>query len=154
MRVKKINKNRLSQTGSALAIAVFIIVVMALLAAGISKSISSSSEQTVYEVYGTRALFAAESANERMLALIFPISIDGSDDAACVSSQTTEFAQSGLVNCVATTDCTLNEPLDSNTQYYRIVSTGVCKTYEPTDFSCGNEKICASRTIEVEAKAL
>lgn len=154
MRLKKINKNRSSQTGSALAIAVFIIVVMALLAAGISKSISSSSEQTVFEVYGTRALFAAESANERMLALIFPISIDGSDAAACVSSQSTKFTQPGLVNCVATTTCTLNEPVGSDTQYYQIVSTGVCKTYESTDVSCGNEKICASRTIEVEAKAL
>ena len=157
MKHNRLGRRKSSQNGSALAIAVFIIVVMAVLAAGITKSISSSSDQVVYEVLGTRALFAAESANERMLALIFPIAIDGSDEAACVSSQSTKFTQPGLVNCVATTDCTLNEPTGSNTKYYQVVSTGVCKARllgDTSDFSCGNEKICASRTIEVEAKAL
>jgi len=156
IRRNRLSHTRTSQNGSALAIAVFIIVVMAVLAAGITKSISSSSDQVVYEVLGTRALFAAESANEKGLAQIFPLT-GSANVSVCVASQTTDFSQIGLVNCVATTTCTLNEPTNSNTKYYQIVSTGVCKARllnDASDYSCGNEKICVSRTIEVEAKVL
>lgn len=141
-----------NQTGSALSIAVFVIVVMALLAASISRTISSGSEQAVFEVFGTRALFAAESANEKVLAQIFPL--DGAP-GVCSANQTIRFSVNGLNNCVASTSCTVEDPESVGVNYYQVVSTGVCKTNldnNTSDFSCGSEKICASRTIEVEAK--
>lgn len=153
MMTSKIKNNKKKQGGSALAIAVFIIVVMSLLATGISKSISSSEEQTVYEVFGTRALLAAESANEMALSQIFPLTGSG----VCTASQNTYFNQNGLLNCVATTTCSSRDPDLVGTTYYQVISTGICKANlnnDTGDFSCGNEKICVSRSIEVEAKEL
>ena len=151
MTINRINRTKAKQKGSALAIAVFIIVIMAALAAGISKSISSSSDQLVFEVLGTRALFAAESANEMALAKLFPISGSGT----CTAEQTLYFNVDGARNCATKTYCSNN--VGGTSQYFQVFSTAVCKAQmvnNSSDFICSNEKVCVSRTIEVEAKAL
>lgn len=149
---------RTKQSGSALVIAIFIIVVMSALAAGIQSNISASADQSVHEVLGTRALFAAESGNEMALAQIFPVSGAAPN---CQPPQQIYFQKAGLEQCVVTTSCQDQET--SNTDYYSVVSTGICKgsltgnaaSPAVADFSCSSsDNICVSRSIEVEAKAL
>ncbi|MDU0113716.1 MSHA biogenesis protein MshP [Psychrosphaera aquimarina] len=152
MSINRIKQTKPKQKGSALAIAVFIIVIMAALAAGISKSISSNTDQLVFEVLGTRALFAAESANEIALAQLFPVS---GGVGICTAEQSLYLNVDGLRNCAVKTYCSNKSPGAS--QYYQVVSTAVCKANmnnNSSDFICTNEKVCVSRTIEVEAKAL
>lgn len=149
------------QQGGALAIAVFVIVVMSLLTMAISRNISASSSQTVHEVLGTRALLAAEAGNEIILSQIFPIAA-GADPGKqqCPATNTIRFTHNGLTNCVVTTTC-LSEPdpvVATEDAFYFVESTGVCKVASSntaSDFSCQNtDDICVSRKVEVEAKAL
>lgn len=148
------------QSGSAMIIAVFIIVVMAVLATSLNKNIASSTSQVTNEVLGTRALLAAEAANERALVALFPL--DGSAPACPVGDQQFYFTGIGFNQCVALTSCTTRTTADGS-QYFRIGSTGVCKssfvgsnnTPNLSDVNClSSDKVCVSRTVEVEAKAL
>ena len=50
-----------SQRGSALIVAIFVIVVTSLLVATLSGLLRTSNESVVTEVYGTRAFTAAQS---------------------------------------------------------------------------------------------
>lgn len=161
MFLKKLSSQQFikKQRGSSLAIAVFIIVVMAMLASAISKAISASSEQSVYEVLGTRALFAAEAANERALALIFPLS--GAALACAPTSEQIYFTVSGLSQCTARYTCTESDPDAIGVSYYSVAATGVCKnglagnsgSPNVNDLICSANQVCVSRTVEVEAKA-
>lgn len=148
---------RFKQQGSALSIAVFIIVAMSLLVAAISKSISSSTDQSIQEVLGTRALLAAESGNELVLAMLFPL--DTPSLTSCPVITPPDFsAIDGLKNCVVSTQCSYIDPDAQGTSYYLVESTGVCKALlagNISDFTCSNaDDVCVSRSIEVEAKAL
>lgn len=151
------------QQGGALAIAVFVIIVMSLLSVAISRSISASSNQTMYEVLGTRALLAAEAGNEMTLRQIFPLATSGNPQPAienCPADSTFRFDSlniNGLNDCVVTTTCRSEpSPVDqAQNAYYFVESTGVCKAVmqsNNTDFSCQNtDETCVSRRVEVEA---
>lgn len=149
------------QQGGALAIAVFVIVVMSLLAVAINRTISASSSQTVYEVLGTRALLAGEAGNEVALSQIFPIAAGAEQPKQqCPTSNTIRFNVDGLRNCVVTTTCRSEPATVSQSQdaFYFVESVGVCKdtmTGGAVDFECrSTDKVCVSRRVEVEAKAL
>lgn len=62
-----------SQTGSALVVAIFIITVMAMMAAAMIKINASQAVTTTQEILGTRAWFAAHSGIEISLNKLFPI---------------------------------------------------------------------------------
>lgn len=62
-----------SQTGSALVVAIFIITVMAMMAAAMIKINASQAVTTTQEILGTRAWFAAHSGIEISLNTLFPI---------------------------------------------------------------------------------
>lgn len=146
------------QRGSSLAIAVFVIIVMSLLTTAITNTISSSSDQVVQEVLGTRALLAAESANEITLTQVFPIDDDANScaDADVVVGRRYFNNITGLENCLAVTSCSDNT-IDSET-YYLVESTGVCKgalANDVTDETCNNtDEVCVSRSVEVEARTV
>ena len=61
-----------SQRGSAILIALFVIVIMALLAAAMGRFLVDSSEKHTVEVRGVRALMAAQSAVEIGLYRLYP----------------------------------------------------------------------------------
>lgn len=161
---KQLTAGYKKQHGGALAIAVFVIIVMSLLSVAISRSISASSNQTVYEVLGTRALLAAEAGNELMLRQLFPLATVGLPNPTAVTCPNEDTRLrfealniEGLNECVVTTSCRSNPTPVSNTQntYYFVESTGVCKAVmasEDTDFACQNsDQTCVSRKVEVEA---
>lgn len=146
------------QYGSSLIIAVFIIIVMSLLAASLSRNLSSSSAQVNNEVLGTRALFAAESGNEKALAQIFPTATGAV--SSCIASQQMYLTTTGFGQCTVVSSCSSN--LSGGVNYYYVSSTGVCKvglsgnnsSPNSNDALClSSDKICVSRTVDIEAKA-
>lgn len=156
------------QQGSALIIAIFIIVVMTLLVGALSRLLSSSSENTIYEVLGTRAFFAAQSGIEQGLAQLFPVSanstyceigVDGrspavnppdalnirvnSGLAGIAEEQTQGFNNiAGLQGCSYTLNCTSGRKVDDDSavRYYQLISTGYCKA----------GAVESQRTLEIE----
>lgn len=156
------NKRLSKQQGGALAIAVFVIVVMTLLTVAISRNISASTEQSVQEVLGTRALMMAESANDIALAALFPIAngsaatVGTCTDVTTSVSNTTFNNSIGFANCAVSTSC--QAQTTGGEEFFLIRSRGVCKstlTGGSADLSCQNtDRVCASREVEIEAKAL
>ncbi|MBB1441341.1 MSHA biogenesis protein MshP, partial [Shewanella sp. SG41-4] len=61
------------QQGSALIIGVFVLTVMFLLAASLIRIVGDADESVNMEVWGTRALFSANSGADAALAQLFPI---------------------------------------------------------------------------------
>ncbi len=153
-RIRKVVSHK-GQSGSALVVAIFILVVFAILAVGITKSISSSTDQNINEVLGTRALFAADSGNELVLQALFPLN---GTPGVCTPDQQVYFATAGLEQCNVRMQCQSTNVGGIN--YYQIVSTGVCKaalagsnsSKQSADVVCLANEVCVSRTIEVEAK--
>lgn len=138
---------RKKQQGSALVIAIFIIVVMTILVAALSKMLIGSSESVSYEVLGTRAFFAAQSGMEQGLTQLFPLSatatycapvgVTGSEAPVTVS-----FTANGLQGCSYTLSCQSGRVTASATEtiYYQLTSIG----------SCGTGQLQTSRTIQME----
>lgn len=68
------------QTGGALLLALFLIIVMSLLAGALMKMIDSSNESVAVEVFGQRTYLAASTGLEMMSSAVFPL------DAAATAS--------------------------------------------------------------------
>ncbi|MBZ9613830.1 type II secretory pathway component [Rheinheimera maricola] len=95
--------NKKQQRGSALVIAVFVIVVMLALTLSLSRLLISSSETLVYEVQGTRTLLAAQSGLEIALTELFPVPAVLPNCALLTGSYT--FTGPALQGCSATVGC-------------------------------------------------
>jgi MSHA biogenesis protein MshP len=134
----KLPRTKHKQRGSALVVAIFIIVVMLAIVLALSRILLSSSDSVVYEVQGTRAMFAAQSGMELALTELFPRSA-----AANCSSWTFSFATAGLPGCEAQVQCTA-QPVASPqlSQLYFMQSTG----------SCNANEFITSRSIELEVR--
>ena len=129
------------QYGSALVLAIFIIVVMSVLGAALIRMPSSSATSVAYEVIGTRAFLAAQVGIQRQLQQMFPLNGAAVD---CQALPPISFSSvAGLENCDVSNVCAI--PFEHDTiKYNTITSTGQC--------DINGEKV--SRTIEVEARSL
>ncbi|MGX5913130.1 type II secretory pathway protein [Aliidiomarina sp. Khilg15.8] len=122
------------QRGSSLIVAIFIIVVMSILAAVIARVLSASSRATVDEVYGSRALAAANSGAQIFMTDLFPLGSKGASNAACNTGRNQTFNVEGLQSCSATVNCEERDySNDHQLTHFRITATGQCsaagKTY-------------------------
>lgn len=134
----KLAISKTKQQGSALVVAVFIIVVMLAIVLALSRILLSSSDSVVYEVQGTRALFAAQSGMELALTELFPRS-----GASNCSSWTFNFAAPGLTGCDAQVQCTAQAIASEQlSQLYLLQSTA----------SCNANEFITSRTIALEVR--
>ena len=140
---------RQKQQGSALIVAVFIMVVMALLVLSLSKLLTSSSENVSYEVLGTRAFFAAQSGMEQGLTQLFPLSAAstycapaGTQGTAPETTVSFPVTANGLQGCSYTLSCSSGRATAAATEtiYYQLTSTGLC----------GSGQLQTSRTIQME----
>jgi MSHA biogenesis protein MshP len=132
------------QQGSAIVLALFIIVVMSLLGAAMVRMLSANAENIVYEVVGTRAYFAAQAGMQRSLAALFPLNpatVSQCPTSNPVYSFTTI---NGLTNCQASVECSAKVVGNPSITYYTLTSTGQCSV----------ASITTTRTIEVQAKTL
>lgn len=109
------------QAGLGLISAVFVIVILALLVAGMSKVMMVSQSYRAQEVLAARALLAAQSGSELHLSrLLHP---DNSGVCASDSGQVS-LSTDGLVGCSYQASCSA---ITIDTQsYYTIESTGRC----------------------------
>ena len=124
------------QKGSMLITALFVIIVLSLLGLAMTRLLSASSDAVTHEIYGIRALNAAQSGLQIILADSFPI--DGSTPVCDIDAdpdvddgEEYSFTQSfagvpGLENCSAQVRCTNITFDDDNIEYYRFESTGTC----------------------------
>lgn len=130
------------QRGSALIIGIFVITVMFLLASALINIVEDADTGLTQEVWGTRALAAANSGADAALAQLFPL--NGSVGVCLASSSWTPPNVVGFHACSVTLRCTtyaVDTGTDVVTQY-RVNSTAVCESGE----------IRVSRQVEVEAR--
>ena len=128
-----------TQRGSALVVAVFIIVVMLALVLSLSRLLISSSENVVYEVQGTRALFAAQSGLEVALTALLPLSAAGS----CTERNYNFSNTAGLNGCAAVVSCTEQaDAVPDGGSVYRLTSVA----------TCNNADFVTSRTVQIEVR--
>ena len=130
-----------TQRGSALVVAIFIIVVMLALVLSLSRLLISSSENVVYEVQGNRSLFAAQSGLELALVQLFPLDSSTTSCAAISTSHT--FSGAGLQGCSASLSCTaFADASAGGSTLYRLSSTG----------SCSAGEYDTRRTVQIEVR--
>ncbi|WP_340676981.1 MSHA biogenesis protein MshP [Paraglaciecola sp.] len=133
--------SRKSQQGSMLVIALFVIVVLAFLGLTITKMLSATTDNVIYEVLGQRALNAARTGLECNLSAKYPIP---AQKPYCVDLTVKDLSHvSGLENCrytVSFNDVTVKDRGKTFT-YSDFTSTGKCEV--------GN--IIVTRTIYVDS---
>ncbi|MBL0709859.1 MAG: hemophore-related protein [Colwellia sp.] len=159
MNFYQLNKKNIHlQKGSALMLALFIIVVLTLLGGALMKVLTSSSEAIAQEVIGTRAYMAANSAIQAELAKLFPLNSAASTCNANFSNDITyDFSTNdkdvdGLYHCKAETSCTHYATHPTLGSFYRITSTGTCGSGILGEDS--KNVVISSRTLQVEARSL
>jgi len=128
------------QQGSMLVIALFVIIVLAFLAYAMIQITDNSSRGNVYEVYGSRALNAANSGAERALNEI--LGPTGGESCASASSNYSLGTGDVFNGCNVIISC--NEFLVTETGFthFRIESTASCSA---GDFD-------TQRSVAVEAR--
>ncbi len=151
-----IEKN--NQRGSALVIAVFIIVVMTVLGLALVRMLGASSESVAYEVIGTRAYAAAQTGAQWAGREIFPLGTGFARhcDGSTVSESNTSFVSpqtlsppsaisnsEGLENCEISL-LTCEDLKYDDVAYFTITSTGQCDV----------GGVITSRTMVIEARSL
>ena len=144
---QKKSKMSCKQKGSALVMAIFIIVVMTLLGSALVRMVSSNAETIAYEVLGTRAYLSAQSGAQFRMQQLFPLNSANTDAVECddlPANTVPNFGSAeGLHNCIVS-ELTCTDFTHENVTYYTITSTGQC--------TIDNE--VTSRTIEIEARSL
>jgi len=136
--------------GSALIMAVFVMVVISLLGATMMELLSTSSEGVAQEVLGTRALAAANSGMQGQLQKLFPLN---GATGTCPATTNYNFSTlQGLYECQADVTCSNYVTGNDGTQYYRLKSTGTCGSGSMVATS--DNIVLSSRTVQVEARSL
>ncbi|WP_088210045.1 MSHA biogenesis protein MshP [Shewanella sp. Shew256] len=130
------------QGGSALVIGIFVITVMFLLAAALINIVEDADTGLTQEVWGTRALAAANSGADAALAQLFPLNAPANATATCtsVANSWTPPNVVGFHACSVSLSCT-SYAVGTVTQF-RINSKAICES--------GDTRV--SRQVEVEAR--
>lgn len=135
---------RSRQRGVSLVIALFILVVLALLGAAMINMLAGGADSAAREVISARALFVAESGAQRKLSEIFPPGTTSSVPGACTAENWSSADLGGIAGCgnlQVTIACSLAAPAGAD-RYYTITSSG----------RCGPSGDAAVRVVEVQAR--
>jgi MSHA biogenesis protein MshP len=111
-----------TQRGFSLPVAIFIIVIMALIGAAMVSIMQTSQQSVSTAVLSTRAFFAAESGAQQALGNLFPL--NGSAPSCLAPYPTINYSTSGLAGCTAVVTCSGN--IIGSKTYYTLNSTGTC----------------------------
>jgi MSHA biogenesis protein MshP len=131
--------SRNNQQGFSVVMAVFIIVVLGMLAAAMIKFLAAGSESVAREIISARALMAADSGAQRTLNAIFPPG-GVTDTSACGLNNYTFNGLEGCSNVAVAVTC--NFVTVDAVNYFTIRSEG----------RCGPLSDQAVRVVEVQAK--
>lgn len=134
------------QSGSAIIIAIFVIIIISLLGAALVSLQRDSAKSTSYEVYAARAYLSAYSAGEVALANLFPLGVTDPDESNCSAASPAEIPVSlangaGFHGCSVNYTCLIIAGASNLPTRYKIDSTAVCK----------NSQTVTRRKITVEA---
>lgn len=155
-----------SQRGFLLPLALFIIVVMGVLALTISRMATQSQTAVVQEFISLQSFYAAESGAQRgMKALFFDVNGRQAADAACLAMNLNPdlnpdySGTDGLSACTVAVDCTCRYQNASDctpanaTNYSPLAPADVLKSfYTVTSVgTCGENEYRAERSIQVGA---
>ncbi|GJC05430.1 hypothetical protein KAM385_24590 [Aeromonas hydrophila] len=138
------------QRGSAIMVALFVIVIMALLVAAMGRFLVDSGEKNVVEVRGVRALMAAQSGLEIALYRLYPNGEWQGQASRCAPIEL-DFTEPGLAECQVSITCNkVAVSAAGGTQTgYRFRSEGRCG--DPGVNSGPNPDFAVSRTLVAEA---
>lgn len=131
--------SRSSQRGFSLPVAIFILVIMALIGTALVNLTLSSHQSLSQEVMSTRAFYAAESGAQTALSQLFPL--NGTAATCSAPYPTVALSATGLDGCSAVVSCSSN--IISTNTYYTLTSTGRCNFVTTS----------ATRQIELMAKS-
>jgi len=144
MSLKKQPKLKNKQQGSMLIMALFIIIVLALIGAAMVQINADGSRSIVYEVYGSRALHAANSSNERTLSKLFGPAPVLNYCQADITEPVALPNINAFSGCSASVSCqsfAVNQ-IDYAYRHYRITSTATCAAGD----------IITQRRVAIEAR--
>ncbi|WP_017221684.1 PilX N-terminal domain-containing pilus assembly protein [Moritella dasanensis] len=133
------HSNPYQQQGSMLVISIFIIVVISLLAASLSRILSSTADSVANEVYSAKAYYAADSGMEYGIYKVLDNASFCTDLVIIPLNFLT--GEVGLENCSIKLECELIDLPDASKQYY-LKSIG----------TCDGGKIVAQHIVEAEVK--
>ncbi|GGP41629.1 MSHA biogenesis protein MshP [Shewanella saliphila] len=139
-----------SQRGSALIIGIFVITVMFVIAASLIRIVGDADESVNMEVWGTRALFSANSGADAALAQLFPLDGSAATCSDVASTWTPPSNAVGFHSCSVSISC--NTASVSGVTQYRINSLAVCETGDCAGDSSSSTCLRVSRQVEVEAR--
>lgn len=126
------------QSGFSLPVAIFILVIMALIGTALVSLTQSSHQSLSQEVISTRAFYAAESGAQVALGQLFSLTGAAANCAAPYS--TINFTATAMDGCSASVSC-MSNTINGKT-YYTLTSTGTCRF----------ATLSATRQIELMAK--
>ncbi len=139
------------QQGSAIVLAIFVIVIVSLIGAALVSLQRDSAKGTSYEVYAARAYLSAYSASEIALVSLFPLNTSAANITNCSEPPLTNIpvnlgGDTGFHGCTANYKCEILSPVNSASlpTSYKVVSTAVCE----------NAQTVTRRQISVEAVSL
>ncbi|WP_076538553.1 MSHA biogenesis protein MshP [Shewanella sp. UCD-KL21] len=137
------------QRGSALVIAIFVLIVMFLLAGTLIRMLEDSDDAVNLEVWGARALFAANSGADAELASLFPVA---GGIGICNSVRHDWIAPStvGFHGCSVSVICT--PTVANGVTQYSILSYAVCETGNCSGDAATTDCLRVNRQVEVEAR--
>ncbi|MCP4320277.1 MAG: hypothetical protein GY951_15790 [Psychromonas sp.] len=143
-KVAPLNK----QKGSAIVLAIFVIIIISLLGAALVSLQRDSAKGSSYEVYAARAYLSAYSASEIALVDLFPLNSSVANATNCTGADISVplGADIGFHGCTANYQCEAIVPVNSASlpTRYKVVSTAVCE----------NSQTVTRRQISVEAVSL
>jgi len=139
------------QKGSAIVLAIFVIIIVSLLGATLVSLQRDSAKGTSYEVYAARAYLSAYSASEIALVDLFPLNASQANATNCKAINPNDITvdlgtDAGFHGCSANYQCQILTPTNSASlpTRYKVVSTAVCE----------NSQTVTRRQISVEAVSL
>ncbi|PKF61989.1 hypothetical protein CW745_08365 [Psychromonas sp. psych-6C06] len=139
------------QQGSAIILAIFVIIIISLIGAALVSLQRDSAKGTSYEVYAARAYLSAYSASEIALVDLFPLNSSAANPTNCSALNPPKITVTfdddvGFHGCRANYQCEILNPSITSglPTRYKVVSTAVCE----------NAQTVTRRQITVEAVSL
>ncbi|WAJ70067.1 hypothetical protein [Catenovulum adriaticum] len=132
------------QSGSMLVTGLFIIVFMAVLLAGILRTINVGGINTAYEVVGTRALLAAQTGLEVGLSRLYPLNSQNSATCTAVKASPNPISLPNInafKSCSVTLNCETRVDVNNNKDLFVITAKS----------KCNHSELSTSRKLEIEA---
>ncbi len=129
---------RRQQQGSALIIAMFILVLGALLLAALARLSTASGNSLIYEVQGQRSYWLAKSTLELGLVQLFPLN-QPVQSCTAVTTAPKNWNSNDWTGCQSRLSCS-DTTIDGK-KWFRLVSTA----------ECGDGDLLTSRVLSAEA---